>query len=220
MESTRPDHRERIRWGGRVTPEGFLFELSGGALCLDFVNTGEPGPEGAPQELLGRYGDLVSWGLQAGALAPQEARLLERLAAKRPHEARAALERARDVREELYTLFSGRAADRPLPPKSVAAAGAAIAEALSHLRLHTDRSRAAWTWSDDPHLDRVLWPVLRSAGELLTSDELGRVRECASETCAWLFLDRSRNASRRWCDMTTCGNRDKVRRHRERQREG
>jgi predicted RNA-binding Zn ribbon-like protein len=63
-----------------------------------------------------------------------------------------------------------------------------------------------------------VWGVLRSAADLLTSDDLGRLRECASDTCAWLFLDHSKNRSRRWCDMTVCGNRDKVRRHRQRQR--
>jgi predicted RNA-binding Zn ribbon-like protein len=66
---------------------------------------------------------------------------------------------------------------------------------------------------DSPDLDRVLWPAVVSAAELLTSDDLGRVRECASERCAWLFLDRSKNQSRRWCDMTVCGNRSKARRH-------
>jgi predicted RNA-binding Zn ribbon-like protein len=64
----------------------------------------------------------------------------------------------------------------------------------------------------------MLWPVVRSAAELLTSDELGRVRECAADNCAWLFLDRSKNRSRRWCDMAVCGNRDKVRRFRQRSR--
>ena len=38
------------------------------------------------------------------------------------------------------------------------------------------------------------------------------VRECGASDCAWLFLDTSKNHHRRWCDMTRCGNRAKVRR--------
>jgi predicted RNA-binding Zn ribbon-like protein len=66
----------------------------------------------------------------------------------------------------------------------------------------------------------VLWPVARSASELLTSDDLAYVRGCASETCAWLFLDKTKNHGRRWCEMKTCGNRDKARRYYQRQKGG
>src|ERR671930_579256 len=62
--------------------------------------------------------------------------------------------------------------------------------------------------------DDVLAPVVWSAAELLTSGPLERVRECpGDDTCGWLFLDTSRNGSRRWCDMRTCGNRAKARRY-------
>jgi predicted RNA-binding Zn ribbon-like protein len=84
--------------------------------------------------------------------------------------------------------------------------------------------RWRWRWAGDaesePALDRVLWPVARSAAELLTSDDLAAVRECAAPDCRWLFLDRSRNRSRRWCAMATCGNRSKARRHYRRGRAG
>ena len=72
-----------------------------------------------------------------------------------------------------------------------------------------------WPWLQEA----MLWPVLRSAAELLTSEEAARVRQCASETCSWLFVDRSRTHRRRWCDMKTCGNRDKARRYYQRHRE-
>jgi len=74
-----------------------------------------------------------------------------------------------------------------------------------------------WVWKrTNAELDDVLAPVVESAAALLTSPDLSRVRECESETCGWLFIDRSRNRSRRWCDMTVCGNRAKVRRHYQR----
>ena len=75
-----------------------------------------------------------------------------------------------------------------------------------------------WAWNDSDAPTSPLWPVLRSAADLLTSDELRLLRECAAETCTWLFLDRSRNHSRRWCAMQVCGHRAKARRHYRRKR--
>jgi predicted RNA-binding Zn ribbon-like protein len=59
----------------------------------------------------------------------------------------------------------------------------------------------------------LLAPVLWSAGDLLAGPQLERVRECANGKCLWLFLDESKNGSRRWCSMTACGNRAKAHRH-------
>jgi len=62
-------------------------------------------------------------------------------------------------------------------------------------------------------LERINWLIVRSAADLLTSDKLHDVRACSAEDCRWLFLDISKNHSRRWCDMETCGNQAKARRH-------
>ena len=93
-----------------------------------------------------------------------------------------------------------------------------MSAASARLRLAQDGEEFRWDWDDEEALDRMLWPVARSAGELLTSDRLGQVRVCAADDCDWLFLDTSRNGSRRWCDMRVCGNRSKVRRYRAAQR--
>ena len=78
-----------------------------------------------------------------------------------------------------------------------------------------------WVWDEGGRaLDSMLWPVARSAADLLTSGELQAVRQCAGRACGWLFLDTSRNRTRRWCDMSVCGNRAKARRHHERLRSG
>jgi predicted RNA-binding Zn ribbon-like protein len=210
---------QNVKAGGRMSSSGFLFELSGGALCLDFVNTVDDRPTRRPKELLHGYQDLIAWGSQAGAVTARQARALETEAARRPREARAALEGARAVRETLFALFFVAAAGGRLPEADLESLNPSLAAALGRLRLAPGRGRGAlWIWPDQPALERIVWGVLRSAADLLTSDDLGRLRECASDTCAWLFLDRSKNRSRRWCDMTVCGNRDKVRRHRQRQR--
>jgi predicted RNA-binding Zn ribbon-like protein len=202
-----------IRHGGRATPHGFQFELTGGRLCLDFANTLDNRPTDHPQERLATYADLISWSVQAGALQPPAARRLEALAARRAREAAELLGRARDLREAIFAVLSGHAAGRPAPAGALEVLQAALPGAMSRLRLAPGKTGFAWGWDADAEaLDAMLWPVVRSATDLLTSDDLDRVRVCAGQCCNWLFLDQSRNRSRRWCDMTVCGNRDKARR--------
>ena len=94
------------------------------------------------------------------------------------------------------------------------------AEALSHRRLEPGEDGFAWSWKDGAagDLRTPLWPILESAATLLTSDDLGRIRECDADDCNWLFLDRSRGGNRRWCSMKSCGNRAKARRHYRREK--
>lgn len=202
-----------LRGGGRPGPDGWLFELTGGALCLDFANTVDDRPS-APKELLPTYAELVSWGRQAGAIGQADARALLRAARSRPAAAQTALRRARDLRETIFTLFAALVHGDAAPTSSLAAFNAALPDALARLRLERRGvDGCAWSWDTSARpLDRVLWPVLRSAAELLTGDELPRLRQCAADDCDWLFLDHSKNATRRWCDMTVCGNRTKARR--------
>ena len=90
---------------------------------------------------------------------------------------------------------------------------------MSHAGLVQSGGRFEWSWPGAPlDLDRVSWWVARSAAELLTSPNLTFVRECASYDCGWLFMDTTKNRSRRWCNMSTCGNRAKGRRHYERRK--
>jgi predicted RNA-binding Zn ribbon-like protein len=73
-----------------------------------------------------------------------------------------------------------------------------------------------WGWDEESDsLTKVLWPVAKAAADLLTSEghALKRLHQCAASDCGWLFIDMSRNHSRRWCDMSNCGNVAKARRH-------
>jgi predicted RNA-binding Zn ribbon-like protein len=95
---------------------------------------------------------------------------------------------------------------------------AALPEALPRC-IGTGPDGFAWRFAhDERDLAPLLAPVVRAAAELLTSDELVRIRECGSDTCFWLFLDRSKNGTRRWGDMKVCGNRAKARRHYQREK--
>jgi predicted RNA-binding Zn ribbon-like protein len=215
MAQQRTTGREAVRFGGLRTPTGYVFELTGGALCLDLANTVDDRKSATPRELLVGFEDLVAWGLQAGAVPDATARALLREARAHPRAAARALEGARRVREMLFAVFSAVAHGRVPPDAAMARLNTAVPRAFGSRRLDQATGPPAWAWLErnPPHLDRVLWPAVVSAAELLTSTELDRVRECAGERCAWLFLDRSKNRSRRWCDMTVCGNRIKARRH-------
>jgi predicted RNA-binding Zn ribbon-like protein len=195
-------------------------------LCLEFTNTvdwrGADGQGQRREEALTSYRDLVGWALRQEVLKGSEARRLLRRARREPEAAAAALERAIAVREAIYRIFSATAHGRAPDAGDLATMNGALAEALAHLRLVRTSEGFGWGWLGDRGremaLDRVLWPVVRAAAELFTSKELDRVKECANDPCGWLFLDVSRNRSRRWCSMESCGNRMKARRHYQRRR--
>jgi predicted RNA-binding Zn ribbon-like protein len=201
-----------------MTPEGYLFERTGGDLALDFANTVDGRPTPRARELLADFGDLVSWGAQSGILGEGEARRLRAAARKDPGGAEKAVRNARALREAIFRIFSLAAAGRRPTPASLETLNDSLS-GLGRLRLAPARDGCAWVFRGAAaDFGRVVWPVSRAAAELLTSDALGRVRECAAPECAWLFLDGSKNGTRRWCDMTVCGNRAKARRHYEKTR--
>ena len=196
-----------------------VFEFNSGCLCLDFANTVRARPVSDRSEYINRYSDLLSWGRQATILTPGEAAALNEEAARRPRLAGEALTQALAVREAIYGLFSARATGLQAPAADLRTLNRSIGRAMAHAGVAPAGSRFEWAWPDaKPDLHRVTWWVVRSAAELLVSSELTFVRECAGYDCGWLFMDTTRNRSRRWCDMSTCGNRAKGRRHYERKR--
>ena len=195
---------------------GALYDASGGIPCLDFVNSIDRMTHRPWVERVKSYGDLLAWSSAAGTL-PAGLPALERAARARPREAAAALARARELRESLYRIFGALAGGGKPEENDLARMNEELARALSHCRVEPDGAGFAWRWdTESPELDLPLWPIVRSAAELLTSPERELVKRCASDTCLWLFLDRTKNHARRWCDMKVCGNRAKVRRHRHR----
>ncbi len=209
--------------GSGQTDEGATSaepRLLGERLCLDFANTVDPRHGDHPREFLASYADLARWARHSGAATPPEVdRLLDR-AQDRPAEADDALQAALTLREQLYRIFSSLAAGSSLDPGDVEALTRTHAHAMAHAQIVPSAEGYRWGWDEDPgQLDRMLWPVLRDATELLTTGRLGRIRECpGADGCGWLFYDTSRNGKRRWCSMEGCGNRAKGRRHYQRQR--
>jgi predicted RNA-binding Zn ribbon-like protein len=206
----------------KLDPGGYAgtYDATAGRLCLDFANTLSNRLSDEPHEWLASFTNLVAWGRLVGILSDEVAGSLLQEAAAQPGEAERVLEQALELRETIFRIFSAIASGRSPAAADLDALNAALAQALPHLQIVPEADAFAWNWSDEEDaLDRMLWPVARSAGELLTSDELKRVGECQGDGCGWLFLDMSRNHSRRWCDMGDCGNRAKARRHYRRQKE-
>ncbi|WP_257310350.1 CGNR zinc finger domain-containing protein [Geothrix fuzhouensis] len=193
------------------------FELSGGDVSLDFANTW--GDRGRPDtDDLKTYAHLLAFAQQTGLLAPEVAEALATRAQAEPPAAEAALQAARGLREALYGLFSARCHGLEVPPGDLTRLNRALQAALPHLCIACDAA-PAWRWREmERHLTAPLWPIARAAADLLTREPPTPVRECGGSQCTWLFLDLSRGHSRRWCSMTSCGNREKARRHYQRVR--
>ncbi len=195
------------------------FSDVGGALCLDFANTiGSYITEDA-NEHLNSYGDLLEWGKQTGVLSEQEAQDLMEQATEHPEDGNRVLKSAIEMRRAIYMVFSAVASDQPASQADIEMFNSYLSRALSHARILADGSNYAWGWAHvEGHLDRMLWPVARSAADLLVSGQVARIRECRGNDCTWLFVDMSKNHSRRWCDMNDCGNRAKAHRHYKRRK--
>ncbi|HZQ68311.1 MAG TPA: ABATE domain-containing protein [Terriglobales bacterium] len=193
------------------------FQFTAGNLSLDFTNTLDN--RGAENEidLLANYADLLAWGVAARTLSRSDAERLLGLAEKNPVQARAALRRALQLRESMYTIFSAIAERRIVPGSSLSLLNAEVQQAGEHARIVSVNRSFSWEWiAPEANLASPLWPIARDAAELLTEGPLELVRTCAAETCGWLFLDTTKNHRRRWCDMKTCGNRNKARRYYQR----
>ena len=131
--------------------------------------------------------------------------------------AKNALLKAIQFREALFAIFSAVVEHRAIPGNALQQLTLILQEGMANGRLVHNGHLFAWEWTSmNIHLESALWPVARAAADLLLSDELENVRMCASDECAWLFIDRTKNHRRRWCDMKTCGNRVKARRHYQR----
>jgi len=199
-----------------------VFDQSGGHLALDFVNT-VGGMRGLkPNEHLHGYSDLLAFGRQTGVLGEREAARLAQEARRRPAEAEAALSSAIALREALYRVFLDRAGGRRPRPADLDALNAALPRALAHRRVVERGGVVVLGWEDGPALDAMLWPVVDAAAGLL-ADPGAQVRVCGmyeTDECSWLFVDRTKARTRRWCSMKDCGNRAKARRHHQRVKGG
>ena len=199
------------------------FRYVGGDPSIDLVNTAEWTNRGLEKDRLSGYDRLTQWAEGARVITPADAKRLRAVAAEHPRSSREAYEAARRLRALLQRVFAAVARGTSLGSE-LTQLNAVLADALMRAELTRARSGArqgavAWTWRGwGERLESMLWPVTWSVAALLQSDEVSRLRVCDGPECGWMYIDRSRNGLRRWCQMDVCGTKAKTRRRRARAR--
>ena len=198
------------------------FKYVGGDPSLDLVNTVDWTARGPIEDRLTDYARLTRWAETAGVIPPRQGAQLRAQALIHPRVAERVHRDALELRWQLRRLFAAVVRGERVDGSEVLEAfNASLQRALSQLELGAVPRGAPgagplrWSWQGaSERLDSPLWPVLGAAAELLASEDATRIRECAGDDCGWMYVDRSRNGLRRWCQMETCGNREKARRRR------
>lgn len=182
-------------------------------LCLNFVNTVDYWGREERRDYLTCYDDLITWSRRIGLIDRSRADRLTDAARQAPDEAARAHALAVALRDCLYRLFRAVIEGRPPAEADLELFNRYVGPALNRQRLEAIEGRFQLVpVSGGDQLHSLLDPVVASAVEVLTSDQLDRIKSCSNPECGWLFLDSSRNRSRRWCDMADCGNRAKANR--------
>ena len=180
-------------------------------LCLEFTDTIDWRTSEHAKDTIERYSDLLAWSRRKGLLAAEEAERLGRLVVGKQEEA--VLAEARGLRESVYRIFSAAAHGRKADSGDIKVLNENLRRALERMEVRPGGEGYYWGWREGESPDMMLLPIARSAADLLTSEDLARVKECANEEegCGSLFLDGSKSQSRKWCSMKSCGNRMKFR---------
>lgn len=196
-----------------------IADRIGGELCLDYVNTVGWHGSDHPIEYLREYSDLVRWAQYGGLLTNRQTAQVLAVASAAPEQAHQMLGATWALREALYRLFRAATTQTPPAAADLAHLNTALGHALAQACLLPTATGFVWGWQEAlDRLDAPLWPVLRSAADLLAGPQLARVRQCVDGNCGWFFLDTSKNRSRRWCSMEGCGSRAKAREYYQRKR--
>ena len=186
--------------------------LVGGDLALDFVNTQTGPPDGPPDsDALEGYDDLLSWSRQMGTMGEQQGETLALIAQARPAVARAAFRKAVGVRSYLWAIFATLARQQEPSASLLDLLRDDAASSVRYARLTRTAQGFSWDWSICDDLRAPLWPVVQAAADLLRSGPITSVKRCRA--CRSLFVDTSKNGSRRWCSMEDCGKTAKMRRY-------
>ncbi|MFD2706578.1 CGNR zinc finger domain-containing protein [Salibacterium lacus] len=183
----------------------------GGDLSLDFVNTSNRKGAANQQEWLQRYDDFLDWAAYVGLTErwPDHKKV-----PRDDGEHDQALQRVLTVREAMYDVCT-RAIAGKKDTESLDLLNEELKKANEHLILtQTDPGVFKQTYdTDQPDPDALLWPILHHFQAVLTEGKGARIKQCQNQYCDWLFLDVTKNKSRRWCSPDICGNRAKARRY-------
>ena len=199
---------------------GLNLDLKSGHPVLEFTNTVSNHASEHPGEKLFSYEDLLAWMGKVGLMTEEPLQTLKRRAASRPQESAALFAKALELREAVYRIFVAQTKGKPPVDADLTILNSALVHLTSGAQVVYRSDRYEWEWNFDANaVEAPLWILALSTVNLLTSENLKWVGQCADEEgCGWLFVDTSKNHSRRWCDINDCGNRAKQRRYQQRAR--
>jgi predicted RNA-binding Zn ribbon-like protein len=200
----------------QFTPSTFSFLAE--HLGLDFANTVQWHASDHPGDMLPDYETLARWSLEAGLLDEERFHTLIEKAARSPDEAREVHARAVALREAIYRICTSVIHRQTPSDLDLTTLNEELSRWRDKGRIVPASDGFTWDYNIDPFaLDSPLWLIARESADLLTSENIHRLGQCADDRgCGWLFLDTSKNHSRRWCDINDCGNRAKQRRYQKR----
>jgi predicted RNA-binding Zn ribbon-like protein len=182
-------------------------------LCIDFANT-RYSRDSEPVETVYDFSEIVGWCGTNAMLGREAAEHALQWSEKHGRDAAAIFDDAIALRETIYRICFAMADGKAPEARDVAALNAALDRAPERRVLAHREKTFGWSIDRDALSPAgLLAPVLWSAGDLIVSPEVGRLRHCLNDQCGWLFMDDSKNGSRRWCSMQSCGNRAKAHRH-------
>jgi predicted RNA-binding Zn ribbon-like protein len=191
------------------------WDYGSGHRALDFVNTMDWHLSEHPKDRLRSYADFTDWALQGKVISAAQKRALDAEALAHPRQAEKALEEVRHFRDALQRVFDAQAVDTKADPTDLELIKNHYAQAATRASFEISGDEVALSWPEvSRELDYPLSELAWISMGLLLSDKRKMVGQCADERgCGFLFLDTSKNHSRRWCSMESCGNRAKAKRH-------
>ncbi len=186
--------------------------IDGGCACFNFVNTVHSRVEEDSYDYLNSYDDLIKWMEKVKLLPDGKLKILKRLAAADNKAAEKALVRIKKQRELLYNFFSPVIHDYKPEDSVVKRINKTLAYSLSALSFNYSHSELELGWNDSTiDFYEPLKIIYKDVFDIITTIPHNRFKEC--KACGWLFLDKSKNNSRTWCSMQTCGSIEKAKRY-------
>lgn len=186
--------------------------LDGGLLCLDFVNTVQTRKRDVFHEYLPDYSAFLQWCLKVAIVDSEEAQQLGEWAATHPKKAGDVYMQLIAARTMLYRFFSQKAEGRNIDSDVLQQFNALLSVSLRNIKFRNGDQGLEQSWAaTGEDLNAPLWRVMKSAYDILGSHEAKYIKECSA--CGWLFLDKSRTHTRRWCNPLECGSVDKATRY-------
>jgi predicted RNA-binding Zn ribbon-like protein len=187
------------------------LSIDGGCLCFDFINTVHSRREEPGFDYLNSYEDFLVWSKKLGILPEKETVHLRKLSKQDPEMAMKILANIIQTREAMYTIFSEIHSPGRINERAMKRFNAQINRAFNHLELETKSGNMLLTWSTAANMEAPLWRIMKSSYDIWTEEDPARIKSCPN--CGFIFLDKTKNNGRYWCNMKTCGSKDKALRY-------